>query len=187
MSRNSSRCETRHVEQVMRGVAAGVLGAVVMNLFARAVAVLNNGAEADGAAPGGDRAGRGVQPPQADGRAAHDATVRVGTIAYRAVTGDEPSRSAQPWLGSAAHYGFSATVGVCYALLAPRVPVIRRGFGTVYGTLVWALADEGVVPALGLSRSPRELPLGVHLYALFGHWVYGATLEAVTRQEPATT
>jgi hypothetical protein len=168
----------------MRGVAAGVLGAMAMDLFARAVRATKHGVEADGAAPGGDRDGRGAQPPQAEGRADEDAAVRVGTLAYQAATGEEPGRATRLWLGSAAHYGFGATGGACYALFAPRVPAVRTGFGTLYGTAVWALADEGVVPALGLSRSPRELPPGVHLYALCSHWIYGATLEAVTRALP---
>jgi hypothetical protein len=155
-----------------------------MNLFARTMAAATNGQEAQGAAPGDDRTGRGMQPAQAKGYADEDAAVRIGTIAYRALVRDEPTDDARPWLGSAAHYGFSATAGVCYALLAARAPAIRTGFGTLYGTLVWALADEGLVPALGLSRRPTELPLGLHLYALCGHWIYGGTLEALTRRSP---
>jgi hypothetical protein len=38
------------------------------------------------------------------------------------------------------------------------------------------------VPALGLSRGPRELPLGVHAFSIVGHALYGATLEAVSRR-----
>jgi hypothetical protein len=163
------------------GVAAGILGALAMNMFARAVNTANHGREADGAAAGGHRTGRGVQPPQSDDTADEDATVRVGTLAYRTVTGSEPAGAARLQLGSAAHYGFSVTAAVCYMWLADRVPAVRAGFGTLYGTLVWGVADEGIVPALGLSRGPRELPAGVHMYALSGHWVYGATLEAVRR------
>ena len=66
-------------------------------------------------------------------------------------------------------------------LASERAPELRRGFGTVYGSLVWATADEGAVPALGLSKKPGEIPLGVHAYALGAHWVYGATLEACRR------
>lgn len=171
-----------HARQALIGLAGGLLGAFAMNLFSRAVVRTRNGREAAGATPGGDRAGRGMQPPQAEGNAGDDAAVRVGRAAYRAVTGGEPARETRQWLGSAAHYGFGAGAGMCYALFGGRAPVIRAGFGTLYGTLVWALADEGVVPALGLSRGPRQLPAGVHLYSLCGHWIYGATLDAVLRQ-----
>jgi uncharacterized membrane protein YagU involved in acid resistance len=152
-----------------------------MNLYARAVRAINHGREAAGAAPGSNRNGRGMQPPQADQLADQDAAVRVGATAYRAASGHDPSRAAEPWLGSLAHYGFGTATGICYAVAASRAPALRTGFGTAYGSLVWAFADEGILPALGLSRGPRELPLGVHAYALCGHWVYGATLEAVTR------
>ena len=81
--------------------------------------------------------------------------------------------------GHRAHYAFSAAVGVNYMLASERAPELRRGFGTVYGSLVWATADEGAVPALGLSKTPDQIPLGVHAYALGAHWVYGATLEAL--------
>lgn len=168
--------------QALAGLAGGLAGAFAMNLFARAVGAARNGREADGAAPGHDRVGRGMQPPQAEGSARDDAAVRVGTAAYETLTGDAPTRKGRSWLGSAAHYGFGAGAGMCYALAASRAPLLRAGFGTLYGTLVWALADEGVVPALGLSRGPRELPAGVHLYSLCGHWIYGATLDAFQRK-----
>jgi uncharacterized membrane protein YagU involved in acid resistance len=152
-----------------------------MNILARCVAAAGNGREAPGAAPGADRFGRGVQPPQALGTADQDATVKVGTGVYRAVAADEPDRITQQWLGSAAHLSFGAGAGFAYALLARRIPVLTKGYGVLYGTLVWALADEGVIPALGLSQRPEEIRPGVHAYALLGHFVYGATLETVRR------
>jgi uncharacterized membrane protein YagU involved in acid resistance len=152
-----------------------------MDLFARIARANNGGKEVPGAAPGRDRSGRGMQPPQADGNAANDAAVRSGSAAYEVVTGHPPDPRVKPWLGSAAHYLFGASAGLVYGLLAPRVPSMRSAFGTGYGTLVWAIADEGVIPALGLSRNPRQIPADVHLYALAGHWVYGATLESFRR------
>ena len=174
--------EPRHtLQQGAIGLAGGLLGAFAMNQFARAVNAANGGRESKGAAPGHDRVGRGVQPPQAHGRAEEDAAVHVGTVAYRALAGHEPRASARPWLGSAAHYAFGGTMGVCYALLADRAPLLRTGYGALFGTLVGALADVGAMPALGLSRGPRQLPPGVHAFALAGHWVFGAALESVRR------
>lgn len=163
------------------GCAAGLLGALTMNLFSRAVASAGNGREATGAAPGRDRTGRGVQPPQAEGMAEDDATVRVGTVAYGALTGRAPDLAMRPWLGTAVHYAFSAAVGACYAAMAQRLPAVRAAHGTAYGTAVWIVADEMIMPLLGLSRGPRQLPPGVHAYALAGHWVYGFTLESAVR------
>jgi uncharacterized membrane protein YagU involved in acid resistance len=177
----SSRQPPDVMKEAAVGFLGGLLGACTMNLFARCAAAAGNGREARGAAPGADRFGRGVQPPQAFGRADQDATVKVGTTVYRAVASEEPDRRTQQWLGTGAHLSFGAGAGCAYALLAPRLPVLTRGYGVLYGTLVWALADEGLIPALGLSRRPQDMRPGVHVYALLGHFVYGATLEAVRR------
>jgi hypothetical protein len=166
---------------IATGVAAGVIAGVAMDTFSRLVSASGNGREAKGAAPGADRTGRGVQPAQAEGHAEEDATVKAGTLAYEAITGDRPDRETRLWLGRAAHYGFSISAGVMYVLLANRFVPVRAGYGTLYGTAVWAVADEGIVPALGLSRGPRQLPANVLAFGLLGHLVYGAALEAVRR------
>ena len=168
-------------ERCLIGFAGGLLGAVAMNVFSRAVSSAGGGREATGAAPGDDRDGRGVQPPQAEDVAEDDATVRVGTVAYRALTGRAPTRETRSWLGTAVHYAFSGTLGACYVIMAERLPGIRAAHGIAYGTAVWIVADEMIMPLLGLSRGPRQLPLGVHAYALAGHWMYGLTLESAVR------
>jgi hypothetical protein len=171
----------RFVQQGLVGLAGGLIGGLAMNAYARAVSRATGGRESDGAAPGGDRVGRGMQPPQAHGQANEDAAVRVGSIAYRALTGHQPDPEIRCAVGSTAHYAFSAAAGVSYALIADRVPSMRTCFGALYGTIVWAVADEGIMPALGLSRGPRQLPIGIHIYSLVGHWLYGATVESVRR------
>jgi hypothetical protein len=166
---------------ILAGVAGGLLGALTTNLYARVIAGVTSGHEARGAARGLDRVGRGMQPAQAVGRADCDAAVEVGSTAYEAITGHSPPSSSRVALGTAAHYAFSAAAGLIYGVLAARYPALRSGFGVLYGGLVWAIADEGVVPALGLSRGPRELSAGIHAYSLIGHAVFGTTLEGVRR------
>jgi uncharacterized membrane protein YagU involved in acid resistance len=78
-----------------------------------------------------------------------------------------------------AHYSFSAGLGVGYVVLTDRFPAVRRGMGTLYGAAVWATADEGLMPALQLSRGPRQLSVGMHVYSLLGHFVFGTALECV--------
>ena len=152
-----------------------------MNTYARVISAGTGGKEVPGAAPGRDRLGRGMQPPQSEGCAHEDAAIRVGSAVYRVVTGRAPEPSRRRRLGVAAHYGFSAAMGVCYVLLANRHPFLRGACGGVFGAFVWALADEGMMPALGVSRGPRELTIDVHAYSLAGHVVFGATLESARR------
>jgi uncharacterized membrane protein YagU involved in acid resistance len=145
------------------GLAGGFAGALAMNMYARAM---------------GDPRGHGMQPPQAEG---DDSAAEAGAMVYRQATDHEPSRSEKQTMGTAAHYAFGMAAGVCYAVLSERMPAIRNGYGTAYGAFVWALADEGTVPALGLSKSPHQLPARTQGYALSGHAVFGAALEAVMR------
>lgn len=163
------------------GMAAGVAGTLAMDVFS---AAMNRGGtvlEGRGAAPGVARLGRGVQPAQAEAVATDDATVRAGTAVFRAATGEEPAPEYRRWLGTLAHYGFGISAGVGYALVSARLPAIRAGFGTLYGLCVWAIADETIMPALGLSRGPGTLTPDVHAYAIGGHLAFGAALEGTYR------
>jgi uncharacterized membrane protein YagU involved in acid resistance len=165
--RHNRYAADRVARHAIVGVAAGLLGGLAMNVFSRVVR--------------DDTRGRGVQPAQARRSPNADAAVKTGALVYRTVTGHNAPRSKKQTLGVAAHYSFSAAMGMTYALLATALPSVRAAFGMLYGALVWAVADEGVTPALGLSRDPRDVPLGVHVYSLCGHGVFGATLEAVSR------
>jgi hypothetical protein len=179
---------SRFLGLALIGFTGGLLGSLAMNVYARVVRSANAGREAQGAAYG-DQEGRGMQPPQAHGRADEDAAVRVGSAAYRALVGREPEAGTKRRLGTFAHYAFGGGAGAIYALASDSFPALRKGFGSFYGGLVWAIADEGVIPAFGLSRDPREVPVGIHAYSLSGHCVYGMTLECVrrlgTRSDPS--
>lgn len=179
--RDHCRHDTRAgiAQACLAGALGGLLGGLVMNTYTRVVASSTGGHEAEGVAPGDDRVGRGMQPLQAETRTEDDAAVRVGTAVYEAVTGETAGPERRLRLGALAHYGFSAVSGIAYALLVRQVPALGRGLGTLYGTLVWATADETAMPLLWLSRGPGEQSPGMHAYSLVGHWLYGATLASV--------
>lgn len=143
------------------GALSGIVAAMVMNAFSRALGSFEPA-----------RVQREVEP---------DASVEVGTAAFRSVAGYTPGHDTRQWLGTAAHYAFSAAVGANYLIASERAPELRRGYGTVYGSLVWATAEEGAAPALDLSKAPNKVPLGAHAHELAAHWVYGATLEGCRR------
>jgi uncharacterized membrane protein YagU involved in acid resistance len=56
---------------------------------------------------------------------------------------------------------------------------VTIGDGAAFGTTLWLLADELAVPAAGLSKSAREIPVTTHLYSLASHMVYGWITETV--------
>ena len=68
-----------------------------------------------------------------------------------------------------------------YGVLAEVAPIVTIADGAAFGTGVWLLADELAVPAAGLSKPPKEIPLTTHVYALASHLVYGWITETVRR------
>lgn len=66
----------------------------------------------------------------------------------------------------AVHYSLDSSAGALYGILVEAEPRIAIGAGLPFGTVFWLLADEGVVPALGLSGPPWRHPPSTHAYAL---------------------
>jgi hypothetical protein len=109
------------------------------------------------------------------------ATVKAAEMLSHAVLRHPMSAQEKKIAGPLMHYAFGAVIGAAYGVLQSEVPMISRGAGTLYGTLVWAVADEVVVPALGLARPPQDYPPNVHARALAAHLVYGVALYGFDR------
>jgi len=110
-----------------------------------------------------------------------DATVKAATAISAGVFDHELTKSEKKVAGPAVHYAMGATSGAIYGVLAELTPAVTMGAGLPFGAAVWLVADEAAVPALGLSKSPIEVPPSQHAYALVSHFVYGATTEIVRR------
>lgn len=83
--------------------------------------------------------------------------------------------------GVAVHYAMGAASGLIYGITAEIAPVTTVGLGLPFGAAVWLVADDIVVPALGLAKPATEYPLSTHAYALSSHLVYGLTTDLVRR------
>jgi uncharacterized membrane protein YagU involved in acid resistance len=77
---------------------------------------------------------------------------------------------------AAAHFGFGATAGAAYGLVAPHLPFGPVGNGVGYGLAVWAGSYFGWLPATGLYKEPENEPAGRHLKMAVSHVVWGVTL-----------
>jgi len=108
-----------------------------------------------------------------------DATTKLAGIIAKRVFHRELSKPEKKKAGSVIHYAFGSVVGALYGAVAELQPEVTTGNGLVWGTGVWATADETALPMLGLSESPAQQPLSIHAYALSSHLVYGGTLEMV--------
>jgi hypothetical protein len=164
---------------ILAGAFAGMAGALAMNQFQRVAARAGGGREAPDATIGLPRTGRGPQPAQAIGNASDDATAKVASAVTAAVGMPLSDPRAKQMAGEFVHLAFAALNGAVYGAAVEMNPRLRAGAGVPFGLAVWALADEGIVPALGLSRSPRETSAGLHAYSFTSHAIYGATTELV--------
>jgi len=114
-------------------------------------------------------------------READNPTVKVAQAIARPLLGRELTTDEKPSAGSVVHYAFGALMGGLFGLICEAMPAAHAGFGTLYATALWLGANEAMVPALKLSKPPREYPLEQHLSGLGAHLVYGVTAEAARR------
>ena len=186
----SGREGTRGGVSVWKGLAAGFAGGLAaawtMNQFQTLLGRLMEGEErahgAQSLQKGSPRRGvgralarRGKDDPE------DDAAARLAQAVAVEVFDRELTKQEKETGGAVAHYAMGAGTGAVYGALAEVLPEATAGFGLPFGAAVWAVADEAVVPALGLSKSAKEYPLSIHAYALASHLVYGLTAEAVRR------
>lgn len=113
------------------------------------------------------------------------ATVRAAERAAAAIGRSLPDERKGP-AAEAVHYATGAALGALFGVLAPRVRLPALLAGAIYGTAVWLLNDETLVPGLGLSRRPWDYPASTHAKSLAAHLVYGATTDAGFRLLGAT-
>ena len=180
----------RSERDVWKGMAAGVAGglvaSVVMNQFQELLSKLFEGEEKSHGAQsqqqgspdhgiGAELSAQGKDDPE------DDAAERLANAISVAVTDRELTKGEKEIGGVAFHYAMGISSGAVYGAVAEIVPEIKAGAGLGFGTAVWILADEGIVPAVGLSKAPTEYPLSIHAYAFSSHLVYGLTTEIVRR------
>jgi len=181
-----------HLEErsVIKGLAAGLVGglvgSVVMNQFQALLGKLIEGVErshgAQSLQQGSPQHGVAAELQERDSDDERDdAAMRLANAISVGVFDEELTRSEKHKAGTALHYAYGISMGGLYGAAAELVPALTVGAGLPYVASIWVVADEGVVPALGLSKSPSEYPLSTHAYALASHLVYGLTTELVRR------
>lgn len=180
--------KVRREGNVLKGLAAGIIGgmaaSVVMNQYQSAMGKLiggvgkSHGAQSlqEGSPQHG--IGRELQKQGKDDNQ-DDAAERLANAISVGVFDHDLTNSAKNAGGTALHYAYGISMGAVYGAAAELLPVSTIGAGLPYGALIWIAADEGVVPALGLSKKSAEYPRSVHAYALSSHLVYGLTTEIV--------
>lgn len=164
MFRDAADGEFDAMKGLIAGVAGGLLASFLMEQFQSAWS-----AAAEAIAPARKRGGRRSDP----------ATVKAANLLAEKVSGRKLPPDYKSLGGEAVHYGMGATSAAVYGVLAEVAPVVTIGDGAAFGASVWLFADELAVPAAGLSKPAREIPITTHVYALASHLVYGWITETV--------
>lgn len=173
--------------ETLKGVAAGALaglvGSLVMNQFQNLWSKLNEnaGRSDDAHPPRQNVALQNLEGAQQSQEEDEPATVKAAEAISNELFGHELTEDERRIAGPVVHYTFGASTGMVYGMLAELTPVATIGFGMPFGAAVWAIADETLVPLIGLSKAPAAYPLSNHLYSLASHLIYGATTEAARR------
>ncbi len=179
-----ARIDSDHMNGMLRGALGSLAGLAVMGLFFRASQALSNGE-----GQGSDEEDIVERQDALDdiavsGRQAREdeaATAALGRIAYHTATGDEPDEKAKEKLGQAVHWGYGVLVGGLYGALRPAADVPDLVAGLGYGTALWVLGDEIMVPLLGLSAGPTAHSIPDHAKALGAHLAFGAATATATQ------
>jgi putative membrane protein len=164
------------------GLAGGLMGGWVMNQFQSWWSRWSHG----GSRPHGAQSLQQGSPQRGIGRElqrrgseeeSDNAAVRVASAVSEGVFNHKLKKNEKETAGAASHYVMSAASGGIYGAVAELLPRATIGAGLPFGAAVWLVADEVVVPALGLSKKPAEYPLSIHAYALASHLVFGLATE----------
>jgi len=152
---------------IWKGAAAGIVGGLlaswVMNKFQAAMVQMES---------------QGKKKSSSGGE---DATVKTADRVSRSLLDHKLTRKEKEVAGPVVHYAMGAVSGAIYGAMSELMPVAKWGLGLPFGAMVWLVADEVALPALGLSKKPADYPAGVHAKALASHLVYGLSTDLVRK------
>ena len=83
--------------------------------------------------------------------------------------------------GAMVHYAVSGAAGALYGTTAHYGPGITKFRGLPFGTAIWLLGNEIIMPAFGLTKKLSKYSLLMQANALGEHLVYGFTTNLVYR------
>jgi len=181
MSMQNGSSNGKHLLRgVVAGVGAGLAASWVMNVFmAGPGQKMQESLKTDE-----DRLQERLQQMDQphDGDLEQDATMKAADSLVSAVTGGrhlsmEEQQKAAPFV----HYGIGALMGGLYGALAEYSGAVRTGFGTAFGSALFAGGDLVAAPALHLSPPLSQTRPKALANPLAAHLVYGATTELLRR------
>jgi len=151
------------VKGAVAGLVGGIVGSLVMTRFQTLLSSLSE------------------EEKKPKKKEEEPANVKAAEEISEGVFDHKLKKSEKEPAGEAMHYAMGATSGLIYGIASEIAPMTTVGLGFPFGAAVWLVADDVVVPALGLAKPATEYPLSTHAYALSSHLVYGLTTDIVRR------
>jgi hypothetical protein len=126
------------------------------------------------------REDRGARRQEDDARSGKTA---YGVAAEKAgqAMGTSLNQDQNEKIGAAIHWALGVGAGAVYAVVRRRFASVGKIAGLGFGTVFWAVVDEGVVPALGLTPGARAFPWQAHARGLAGHLTFGTVTDGTLR------
>jgi putative membrane protein len=97
------------------------------------------------------------------------------------VAGHELSPEVKAVASEGIHWGFGATVGAAYGVIAEYYPAAAAKGGASFGLALGTLTHEGALPAMGLAAAPEEQTTRERTSEMTSHVVFGVATEFVRR------
>ncbi len=174
--------EPNPLEGFLLGVVGANIGLAAMTIYQNYAAkpIFDASPEADKNPSGSLDSISVVGKQHEDGESS---TAAVGRLALEKTTGDGPKNDAMATaLSYGVHWGFGMLMGGVYgSLRSGKGPAADLGVGLAFGAGLWALADEVIVPMLGLQEGPTKASKTQHGNRLAAHLLYGAGLALGTQ------
>lgn len=108
-------------------------------------------------------------------------TEAVGRLLHEKATGQRPSEAKKTQLSEGVHWSYGTIVSALYGAVRGRKEVPDLAGGAAFGTALWAIGDELMVPLLGLSKGPTAYPVEQHMHRWGAHLFYGFVAAATTQ------
>jgi putative membrane protein len=158
-------------EDILKGALAGAIGGLagsgLMTLGQTLLA--------------GKKNGRHPSPQSIRDQSEKEPAEKVVAAISEKTMHSTPSPTTEKIGGALVHLAFGSGVGAAYGAISEVTPKTGRWIGAPFGTALWAAADLGAMPALGLSKPPTRVPVSRHAQMLGMHLAYAFATDAVRR------
>ncbi len=120
-----------------------------------------------------------ISPPRAPGVPSPLGNV-IDAVAML-TTGHPLPEATKHWAEPVVHFLFGMGAGAVYALLVRKIPLVRLGYGALFGIAFWLGVHEIILPLMNLSPTPAQMTLWEQGNEFVSHIFFGLSLEFARR------